>query len=64
MPTPEEIPAGAMACRAAQNQTWPGLPPDPGERMAGKVLTGNGITRCERGSCPLVGGEELASRKG
>ena len=25
-------------------------PPDPGKRTLGKVLTGNGITRCERGT--------------
>jgi len=30
------------------------------KRMVGKVLTGNGITRCERGSYALVGGEELS----
>jgi hypothetical protein len=34
--------------------------PDPGGRMVGKVLTGNGITRCEKGSYALVGGEELS----
>ena len=28
--------------------------------MVGKVLTGNGITRCEKGSYALVGGEELS----
>jgi ATP adenylyltransferase len=28
--------------------------------MVGKVLTGNGITRCERGTYALVGGEELS----
>jgi len=27
------------------------------KRMVGKVLTGNGITRCEKGSYALVGGE-------
>jgi len=27
--------------------------------MVGKVLTGNGITRYERGTYGLVGGEEL-----
>jgi len=27
--------------------------------MVGKVLTGNGITRYERGTYDLVGGEEL-----
>ena len=26
------------------------------KRMVGKVLTGNGITRCERGTYDLVGG--------
>lgn len=26
----------------------------------GKVLTGNGITRCEKGTYALVGGEELS----
>ena len=30
------------------------------KRMVGKVLTGNGITRCERGSYALVGGDELS----
>jgi len=30
------------------------------KRMVGKVLTGNGITRCERGTYALVGGEELS----
>ncbi|MEI6031784.1 MAG: hypothetical protein WCQ20_11555 [Synechococcaceae cyanobacterium ELA739] len=29
------------------------------KRMVGKVLTGNGITRYERGTYDLVGGEEL-----
>ena len=29
-------------------------------RMAGKVLTFNGITRCEKGSYALVGGDELS----
>jgi hypothetical protein len=35
------------------------------KRMVGKVLTGNGITRYERGTYGLVGGEELggAERK-
>lgn len=30
--------------------------------MVGKVLalTGNGISRCEKGTDPLVGGEELS----
>ena len=28
--------------------------------MVGKVLTGNGITRCEKGSFALVGGDELS----
>jgi len=30
------------------------------KRTVGKVLTGNGITRCEKGSYALVGGEELS----
>jgi len=30
------------------------------KRMVGKVLTGNGITRYERGAYGLVGGEELS----
>ena len=30
------------------------------KRMVGKVLTGNGITRYERGAYDLVGGEELS----
>ena len=30
------------------------------KRMVGKVLTGNGITRCEKGTYALVGGEELS----
>ncbi|MCP9861042.1 hypothetical protein KBZ34_18670, partial [Cyanobium sp. Cruz-8H5] len=30
------------------------------KRMVGKVLTGNGITRCERGTYALVGGEQLS----
>jgi len=30
------------------------------KRMVGKVLTGNGITRYERGTDDLVGGEELS----
>ena len=34
-------------------------PPEP-PRMVGKVLTGNGITRYERGTYDLVGGEELS----
>jgi len=29
--------------------------------MVGKVLTGNGITRCEKGSYALVGSEELSN---
>ena len=28
--------------------------------MVGKVLTGNGITSCEKGSYALVGGDELS----
>jgi hypothetical protein len=28
--------------------------------MVGKVLTGNGITRCERSTYALVGGDELS----
>ncbi|MFM9104121.1 MAG: hypothetical protein ACKOPS_23545 [Cyanobium sp.] len=28
--------------------------------MVGRVLTHNGITRCEKGSYALVGGEELS----
>jgi hypothetical protein len=31
------------------------------KRMVGKVLTGNGITRYERGTYDLVGGEELSN---
>ena len=34
-------------------------PPEP-PRMVGKVLTGNGITRYERGTDDLVGGEDLS----
>ena len=34
-------------------------PADPGKGMVGKVPTGNGITRCEKGTYALVGGEEL-----
>jgi hypothetical protein len=30
------------------------------KRMVGKVLTGNGITRCEKGTYALVGGDELS----
>jgi hypothetical protein len=30
------------------------------KRMMGKALTGNGITRYERGTYDLVGGEELS----
>jgi len=30
------------------------------KRMVGKVLTGNGISRCEKGSYALVGGDELS----
>ena len=30
------------------------------KRMVGKVLSGNGITRYERGAYDLVGGEELS----
>jgi len=30
------------------------------KRMVGKVLTGNGITHCEKGSYALVGGDELS----
>jgi len=28
--------------------------------MAGKAITGNGITRCEKGACTLLGGDELS----
>jgi len=28
--------------------------------MVGKVLTGNGITRCEKGTYALLGGDELS----
>jgi len=44
-------------------QSGPGAghrPADPAKRMVGKVLTDNGITRCERGTYALVGGEELS----
>jgi len=34
--------------------------PERLKRMVGKVLTGNGITSCERGTYALVGGEELS----
>jgi hypothetical protein len=36
------------------------------KRMVGKVLNGNGITRCERGSYALVGGDaqRLGQRPG
>ncbi len=30
------------------------------KRMVGKLLTGDGITRCEKGTYALVGGEELS----
>jgi len=30
------------------------------KRMAGKVLSGNGITRCEKGTYALLGGDELS----
>ena len=33
-------------------------------RMVGKVLTGNGITRCEKGTVALVGGEQLSDAEG
>ncbi len=45
-----------------RRRTWP--PPDPGVRMVGKVLTGNGITRCEKGTVALVGGEQLSDAEG
>jgi hypothetical protein len=32
--------------------------------MMGKVLTGNGITRCEKGPVALVGGEQLSDAAG
>ena len=31
--------------------------------MVGKVLTGNGITRCEQGSYALEGGEEVFAHR-
>ncbi|WP_457768023.1 hypothetical protein [Cyanobium sp. ULC084] len=31
------------------------------KRMVGRVLTGNGITRCEKGSYALVGGGKAPS---
>jgi len=31
--------------------------------MVGKVLTGNGITRYERGTVDLVGGEEVFAHR-
>jgi len=34
------------------------------KRMVGKVLTGNGITRYERGTYDLVGGEEVLGGDG
>jgi len=34
------------------------------KRMVGKVLTGNGITRYERGTYDLVGGEEVLDGDG
>jgi len=33
------------------------------KRMVGKVLTGNGITRYERGTYDLVGGEEVFAHR-
>ena len=33
-------------------------PPDPGQRMVGKVLTGNGITAYGNGAYRLVGGAQ------
>jgi hypothetical protein len=52
---------------AGRGQPDPGGRPDPDrglpervKRMVGKVLTGNGITRCERGTYALVGGDELS----
>ncbi len=35
-------------------------PPDPGKRMVGKVLTGNGITAYGDGHDSLIGGDELS----
>ncbi|WP_322775717.1 hypothetical protein [Synechococcus sp. CBW1107] len=35
-------------------------PADPGQRMVGKVLTGNGLTAYGNGAFSLVGGDELS----
>ncbi|CAK6689509.1 hypothetical protein I1E95_09195 [Synechococcus sp. CBW1107] len=43
--------------------TGPGAgrgPADPGKRMVGKVLTGNGITACGDGHYSLISGYELS----
>jgi hypothetical protein len=32
--------------------------------MVGKVLTDNGITRCEKGTVVLAGGEQLSDAEG
>ena len=37
--------------------------PERVKRMVGKVLTGNGITRCGRGSYALVGGEAVFAHR-
>lgn len=34
------------------------------KRMVGRVLTSNGITRCELGTVALVGGEQLSAAEG
>jgi hypothetical protein len=48
---------------ARQEQPGPGgryRPADPGKRMVGRVLTGNGITEVQQGRYRLIGGEELS----
>jgi mono/diheme cytochrome c family protein len=52
-------PTSATPCHTPRPGAGRG-PPDPGERVVGKVLTGNGITRYERGTYALVGGDELS----
>ncbi len=51
--TPARMPPGPRPCAGRG-------PADPENRLVGKVLTGNGITRYANGACSLVGGDELS----
>ncbi len=59
LPVPPPVPSQ----RGCPTGPRPGAgrdPADPGNRLVGKVLTGNGITRYANGACSLVGGDVLS----